>query len=215
LDQTGKGRRPPPQKKQLTTPTPAGHEQTPARQDQPAAQATKQPTARFVTHSNASPQRTPHKDAPQSPLREVRRAERRSLFSFVRRWPRAAGSAWPALTPLATRAPSRAVRSHRPARGRGLRARWSSVPVVRQRRISSVGPMERLFGARRSQPPFTQHQQAPIAQGISPLPAPWPKDAPPPKRRCSMLALARSQRRVTAKPGHGSPECCWIVAIKS
>jgi hypothetical protein len=125
-----------------------------------------------------------------------RRANRGTPFPFPRRCPRAIRLR------LASPNPSghpRAVQGNRtPASGAGTlhsrapkpRSNSSLMPHFwRQgngtsRRRASVGGT-----------PGTQLQQAPIAQVIFPLAGPLArrtKGTPPPKRRCSMLALARS-----------------------
>jgi hypothetical protein len=146
----------------------------------------------FVTNSNVSPQRTAHKDAPASPLRDIgaRNIGRRFRSAVVGR----ARSAYacPALTPPGTRAPSRAIRRHTSARGRYTRARWTSVPIVHQHRLPTIGAIQRLFGARVSaEPPnptsaiphcpgnfpLAQCQKSLIAQVVFPR---WPKARKPP-----------------------------------
>ena len=85
-------------------------------------------------------------------------------------------------------------RTSPPARGRCTRARWAPVPIVQLHRVPTVGTIQRLFGARVSAEPPLPTSASPHCPGNVPLARPHcSNEGPPPKRRCSMLALARNQ----------------------
>jgi len=150
----------------------------------------------FVMNPNVIRQRTPHNYAVAA---DAIQARVKSDVIFVS--PSLAARDPPTLarpaTPPGTRAPSRVIRRHRPARGRYTRARRRSVPIVRWQRISGVRAMERRNARECGGNPITQHQQSPIAQEIPPLPAPIvPGNPRRPEEdaRCSPLSGASKPR---------------------
>ena len=108
-----------------------------------------------------------------------------------------------ALTPPGTRAPSRVIGRHPPARGRYTRARWMSLPIVRLHRVPSVGVIERLCGrASVGGTPLPNISKPPLPRKFPLFPAPLPQGNPAAQmkmldaRPCQESDLRREAKRL-------------------